>query len=160
LPHSQTIWMMRPTRASSARTRNGFQMRTATTEIVCEGRVLILGVSTHKFCTSSEEKRQSPSSKEGEKRVWGGASEAVLYERLQTEKESQHAPSHASGRPFEVKKKKFYQWLPTHAHRLSNSSVFSHLTSKDIIHLSRTSRVFRDTLIMKNATSVWKAARE
>ena len=37
--------------------------------------------------------------------------------------------------------------------------VFSHLTPKDIIHLSRTSRVFRDTLMMKNATSVWKAAR-
>jgi F-box domain len=38
--------------------------------------------------------------------------------------------------------------------------VFSHLTPKDIIHLSRTSRILRDTLMMRNATSVWKAARE
>jgi len=38
--------------------------------------------------------------------------------------------------------------------------VFSHLTPKDIINLSRTSRVFRDTLMTRNATSVWKASRE
>ena len=38
--------------------------------------------------------------------------------------------------------------------------VFSHLTPKDVIHLSRTSRIFRDTLMMRNASFVWKAARE
>jgi len=38
--------------------------------------------------------------------------------------------------------------------------VFSYLSPKDIIHLSLTSRIFRDTLMMKNAISVWKSARE
>ncbi|KIM37065.1 hypothetical protein M413DRAFT_448779 [Hebeloma cylindrosporum] len=38
--------------------------------------------------------------------------------------------------------------------------VFSLLSPKDIINLSRTSRIFRDILMTRNATSVWKAARE
>ncbi|KIM35789.1 hypothetical protein M413DRAFT_449606 [Hebeloma cylindrosporum] len=38
--------------------------------------------------------------------------------------------------------------------------VFSHLSPRDIINLSRTSRIFRDTLMTRNATSVWKGARE
>jgi len=38
--------------------------------------------------------------------------------------------------------------------------VFSHLTPRDIIHLSRTSRFFQDTLMMRNAIAVWKAARD
>ena len=38
--------------------------------------------------------------------------------------------------------------------------VFSHLTPRDIINLSRTSRIFRDTLMTRSTTSVWKASRE
>ena len=73
---------------------------TATTRLVCEGCVLILRVIySHNFYTSSEEKRQTPS-KEGEKKFWCGTSEAVLCERLQTEKESQPPPIYASGRSF------------------------------------------------------------
>ena len=77
---------------------------------------------------------------------------------LQTEKEPQPAPSHASRCSF---RGKLFYWcyLPTlTADRLLE--VFSHLTPKDIIHLSRTSRIFRDTLLTRNANSVWKAARE
>ena len=81
------------------------QMRTATMEIVCEGRVFILGgVYTHDFYTSSEEKGQRPPNEEGEKRIWCGACEATLYEGLQTEKEPQPAPSHASRCPIRGKK--------------------------------------------------------
>ncbi|CAA7263078.1 unnamed protein product [Cyclocybe aegerita] len=39
-------------------------------------------------------------------------------------------------------------------------SVFSHLSPKDIINVARTSRIFRETLMSKNATMVWKSARE
>ena len=46
--------------------------------------------------TLSEEKGKGPSSKEGENRF----RQAVLGEKLQTDKESQLAPSHAVGRPF------------------------------------------------------------
>ena len=38
--------------------------------------------------------------------------------------------------------------------------IFSALGPKDIINLSRTSKIFRDTLLTRNATTVWKAARE
>ncbi|CAA7263085.1 unnamed protein product [Cyclocybe aegerita] len=38
--------------------------------------------------------------------------------------------------------------------------VFSHLSPKDIINLARTSRMFRETLMTTNATTVWKTARE
>ncbi|KIM36512.1 hypothetical protein M413DRAFT_31565 [Hebeloma cylindrosporum] len=38
--------------------------------------------------------------------------------------------------------------------------VFSHLDPKDIIHLARTNRIFRDTLVARSATFLWKAARE
>ncbi|KIM35772.1 hypothetical protein M413DRAFT_449599 [Hebeloma cylindrosporum] len=38
--------------------------------------------------------------------------------------------------------------------------VFSHLSPKDIISLSRTSRIFRDTLTTGNGISIWKAARK
>ena len=113
---------------------------------------------THNFFyNSSEEKGQRPSSEEGEKRLWCDACQAIFYEGLQTEKESQLAPYHASRCPF--RGRKIFCNPPTlTADRLFE--VFSHLTPKDIIHLSRTSRIFRDTLMMKNATSVWKAARE
>ncbi|KIM35799.1 hypothetical protein M413DRAFT_326358 [Hebeloma cylindrosporum] len=38
--------------------------------------------------------------------------------------------------------------------------VFSHLTPKDIIHVSRTNRFLRDILMTRNSISVWRAARE
>ena len=82
-------------------------------EIVCEGRVFILWVVyTHNFYTSSEEKGQTSSSEEGEKKFWCGACQAIVFEEVQTEKESQPAPSHASRCPFRGNKKKFYSYYP------------------------------------------------
>jgi hypothetical protein len=57
---------------------------------------------------------------------------------------------------FEVKKKKNSLLLMLTANRIYQV----YITPKDIIHLSRTSRIFRDTLMARNATFVWKAARE
>ena len=59
---------------------------------------------------------------------------------------------------FEVKNKNNSLLLMLTANRIYQ--VFSHLTPKDIIHLSRTSQIFRDTLMTRNATVVWKAARK
>ena len=84
-------------------------------EIVCEGRVFILWVVyTHNFHTSSEEKGQTSSSEEGEKKFWCGACQAIVFEEVQTEKESQPAPSHASRCPFRGNKKSFIRITRSH----------------------------------------------
>ena len=60
---------------------------------------------------------------------------------------------------FEVKKTVYRCYSPTLTCDQLHE-VFSNLTPMDIIHVSQTSRIFRDTLMKRNATSVWKAARE
>ena len=42
----------------------------------------------------------------------------------------------------------------------SKLQIFSCLSPNDIISLSRTSKGFRETLMTRNATTVWKAARK
>ena len=63
-------------------------------------------------------KRERPSSKEGENRF----RQAVLGEKLQTDKESQLAPSHAFGRPF--RGKEIALAVATHPHHWFNLSGF------------------------------------
>jgi len=127
----------------------------------CEGHVFILRrVYPHNFYHSSEEKRRSPSGKEDENGFWCGAREAVFCQRLQTKEKSQPSPRRAAGRPFRGKKNGSIHGDPPALTTARIHQVFSHLSPKDIIHLSRTSRIFRNTLMMKISIFVWKAARE
>jgi hypothetical protein len=91
-------------------------------EVVREGRVFIFwGIYTNNFFASSKEHGQRTSSEEGEKRFGCGT---ILSEGLQTEKESQPAPSHASRCPFWGKKHCFTVVFHSHAHHWSTSSDF------------------------------------
>jgi hypothetical protein len=38
--------------------------------------------------------------------------------------------------------------------------IFGQLSPKDLISLSRTNKLFRETLLASNATTVWKGSRE
>jgi hypothetical protein len=38
--------------------------------------------------------------------------------------------------------------------------IFGHLSPKDILSISRASKIFRETLMTRSATTVWKAARD
>ena len=98
-------------------------MRTATTEIVCEGGVLILGVLLTNFALQARKRGKAPPAKRAKK-----GSGAVRAKQSSTKGSRQKRslsmlPAMPLDVLFEVKKK-FYQWLPTHSHRLSNSSGF------------------------------------
>jgi len=119
-PHPQT--MKKLTRASSARTQSSFQMGTATTEIVCKGRVLILRVYTHHFYTSSEEKRQSPPAKKAKKGSGAAQAKQSSAKGSRQKKSLSLLPAMPLDVLFEVKK--VLSVAASHAHHLSNSSGF------------------------------------
>jgi len=135
-------------------------MRTATTEIVCEGRVLIRRVGTHNFFTlQARKKGKAPPAKRAKKGSGSAQAKQSSAKGSRQKKSLSMLPTMPLDVLFEVKKSCISGCRPTLiVYRMHQ--VFSHLTPKDIINLSRTSRVFRDTLMMRNATSVWKAARE
>ena len=41
--------------------------------------------------------------------------------------------------------------------QLTFTQIFGHLHPRDMINLTRTSKLFRETLLSRNATTVWRA---
>ena len=137
---------------SSAKAQSSFQTRTATTEIVREFPFFNASILT----TSTLQARKKGKKPPAKKTKQGSARQSSAKSSRQ-KKSLSLLPAMPLDVLFEVKKKKNALLLMLTADRIHQ--VFSHLTPKDIIHLSRTSRIFRDTLMTRNATFVWKAAR-
>ena len=96
--------------------------------------------------TSSEEKCKVHPAKRAKKRFWCGACEAKPLRRAPGRKKSQPAPSHASRCSFRGKNS-FIGATRPHPPLIDFmrfSRISLDLTSKNIIHISRTSRIFRD----------------
>ena len=138
------------TRASSAKPQSSLQMKTATTGIVRDLPFFDAFILT----TLTLQARKRPPAKKAKK---GSAGQSSAKSSRHT-KSLSLLPAMPLDILFEVKKKNISLILLPTANLVYQ--VFSRLTPKDIIHLSRTSRTFRDTLMTRNATFVWKAARE